>query len=183
MNKDKDEYKLASTFYVYKRVFPLAGNTAEEFGAETRSDCENSSAIIVQRLSGRLNVPDAWVKQIPVTHQDNRRSLTEILNGQPVAQVHMVSMHEEALIGQHYHLYGQFNYLMSGDAVAWLVSVKNPTVRDYVKLMPGDLIRIPPLTAYKIKVSKDSMMFGFAEKAFISPFANNHSYVIEEWEE
>ena len=88
------------------------------------------------------------IKVSPV-HEDNRRALTELFNGQFTAkQIKMLKIKEDSVLGNHYHPYRQFFYLMKGEADYTFVNIATGERTD-MKVLEGDMIIIDKNIAHK----------------------------------
>src|SRR3989344_1861494 len=87
-------------------------------------------------------------KVVPV-HEDYRRALIEIFNGEFVAkQVKMLRIKEDSVLGNHYHPYRQFFYMLKGNADYSFVNIKT-NERCGVNVEEGDMIIIDREIAHK----------------------------------
>ena len=117
------------------------------------------------------------IKIVPV-HEDNRRVLTEIFNGQFIAkQVKMLKIKEDSILGNHYHPYRQFFYLMKGEADYTFFNMSTEERLD-IKVKEGDMIIIDREIAHKAFQKAGNVMFEGNEERYTSPEVDDLKFEI-----
>ena len=117
------------------------------------------------------------IKVVPV-HEDNRRVLTEIFNGQFIAkQVKMLKIKEDSILGNHYHPYRQFFYLMKGEADYTFFNMSTEERLD-IKVKEGDMIIIDRNIAHKALQKAGNIMIEGNEEKYTSPEVDDLKFEI-----
>jgi quercetin dioxygenase-like cupin family protein len=85
-----------------------------------------------------------------VVHEDDRRSLIEVVNGEFVSkQIKIIKVKEkDSILGNHYHPFGQLFYLLSGKARYTMVNVDTKE-REIFDMEEGDRIIIAKKIAHR----------------------------------
>ena len=118
------------------------------------------------------------IKVVPV-HEDNRRVLTEIFNGQFIAkQVKMLKIKEDSILGNHYHPYRQFFYLMKGEADYTFLNMSTEERLD-IKVKEGDMIIIDRNIAHKALQKAGNIMIEGNEEKYTSPEVDDLKFEIK----
>ena len=118
------------------------------------------------------------IKIVPV-HEDNRRVLTEIFNGQFIAkQVKMLKIKEDSILGNHYHPYRQFFYFLKGEAEYTFVNIKTGE-RHMINAKEGDFIIIDSFIAHKAVQKAGNVMVEGNEQPYTSAEVDDLKYEIE----
>lgn len=117
--------------------------------------------------------------QIKPVHEDHRRVLIEIFNGQFVAkQVKLLKIKEDSILGNHYHPYRQFFYLLKGDADYTFVNILTGEKQE-IKVSEGDMIIIDKNIAHKALQKAGNAMVEGNEEKYTSPEVDDLKFVIE----
>ncbi len=117
--------------------------------------------------------------KIKPVHEDNRRALIEIFNGGFTAkQVKLLKIKEDAVLGNHYHPYRQFFYLMKGDADYTFVNISTGERIDK-KVQEGDMIIIDRNIAHKALQKAGNIMIEGNEEKYTSPEIDDLKFEIK----
>jgi len=109
--------------------------------------------------------------RVEVAHEDERRKLSAIFNGDFTAkQVKVIEVKKDSILGNHYHPYSELFYVFKGEANYTLKSIKTGGTK-IVKLKEGDRLIIAPEIAHKAEMGKGTVMIEATEKAY-SPESN-----------
>ena len=131
-----------------------------------------------------MNIPGVVVEQRGIDHEDERRAILTAFNGDlegfRAAQVKFAKMHQDALLGGHYHDYRELFYMWEGEAVVTLQSVDDPSLTQTVELGQHCRILIPPRVAHKVVMKKGAVLVGCTEVPYTSPQENDHPFEITE---
>ncbi len=112
-------------------------------------------------------------------HEDNRRALIEIFNGQFIAkQVKVLKIKEDSVLGNHYHPYRQFFYLMKGEADYTFVDISTGERIDR-KVQEGDMIIIDKNIAHKALQKAGNIMIEGNEEKYTSPNVDDLRFEIK----
>ncbi len=118
------------------------------------------------------------LKHIEVSHEDERRRLTAIFNGEFIAkQIKLLNIKKTSILGNHYHNYSELFYIYQGQAVFTLVDVDTKERKD-ITLNQGDRLIISPRIAHKVKMEEGTLTIEATEQAYVSPEANDVRYEI-----
>jgi len=116
-------------------------------------------------------------KIVPV-HEDNRRALIEIFNGQFTAkQVKMLKIKEDSVLGNHYHPYRQFFYMLKGNADYSFVDIKTKEGHS-MNVEEGDMIIIDREIAHKAFQKAGNVMIEGNEERYTSPEVDDLKFEI-----
>jgi len=108
------------------------------------------------KAGGKMN--DVNVSQVEVAHEDERRELLAIFNGDFTAkQVKVIEVKKDCILGNHYHPYSELFYVFTGEADYTLVLIKTGE-RRVVKLKRGDRLVIGPEIAHRAEMAKGTIM-------------------------
>lgn len=108
-----------------------------------------------------------------IAHEDDRRSLLAIFNGDFVAQqVKIVQVKKATVMGNHYHPYSELFYVLQGEATYYLKSV-NTGEKRVVILRKGDRLIIAPEIAHKAEMAEGTITIEATEQLYMSPEVND----------
>lgn len=114
--------------------------------------------------------------KVKVAHEDERRRLSAIFNGEFIAkQVKLINVKKASTLGNHYHYYSELFYVLQGKATYTLENV-NTRERQLLKLKAGDRVIIGPEIAHKAEMEKGTVMVEATEEPY-QP-SNNMSYEV-----
>lgn len=116
------------------------------------------------------------IETCKVAHEDNRRSLMPIYNGDFTAkQLKILRIKEDSVLGNHYHNYSECFYVFSGSPIFILEDIKSGR-RVRLPLDEGDRLIIQPKVAHKVIAQKGTIMIESTEREYISPEKNDVRY-------
>jgi len=116
---------------------------------------------------------------IPVAHEDERRWLRTIVNGDfAVKQIKLLNIKETSVLGNHYHNYSELFYIVSGKATYTLESVDTKEKKT-LTLSSGDRLVIGPRVAHKVTMTKGTITIEATEQVYVSSEVNDVRYEIE----
>lgn len=119
------------------------------------------------------------LSHIEVSHEDERRSLTAVFNGDFIArQVKLLKIKQTSILGNHYHNYSELYYICQGRAVYTLVDVDTKE-REEVTANQGDRLIIGARIAHKVSMSEGTMTVEATEQPYVSPEKNDVRYEID----
>ena len=117
-------------------------------------------------------------KIVPV-HEDNRRALIEVYSGEFTArQIKVLKIKEDSILGNHYHPYGQFFYMLTGEADYTFVNIETGE-KQKIKMVGGDFIRIEKNIAHKSVMKAGNTMVEGNEQPYSSPEVDDLRYEID----
>lgn len=109
------------------------------------------------------------VFHIKPIHKDERRDLTEIFNGIFEAkQLKMLKINKDSILGNHYHPYRQFFYMLKGKAEYCFQDILTAEKFEF-DINKGDLVIIEGYIAHKAKQKKGNIMIEGNEEKYSSP--------------
>lgn len=107
-----------------------------------------------------------YLSTVPVAHEDERRSLSAIFNGEFVArQVKVLKIKKPSILGNHYHEYSELFYVFDGEVTYTLESTETGD-RQVVKMKAGDRLIISPQIAHKAEMTEGTVMIEATEEPF-----------------
>jgi len=119
------------------------------------------------------------VSSVQVAHEDDRRRLSVIFNGDFVAQqAKIIEVKKDSILGNHYHSYAELFYILEGEATYFLKSV-NTGEKRVVRLRKGDRLLIAPEIAHKAEMTAGTITIEATEQLYMSPEVNDIKYEAE----
>jgi len=116
------------------------------------------------------------LQHIPISHEDERRRLTAVMNGDFTAkQIKILDIKETSVLGGHYHNYSELFYIVSGKATFTLESVDTKE-RVTVTLKPNDRLIIGPRIAHEVVMNEGTLTIEATEQPYVSPEINDVRY-------
>lgn len=111
------------------------------------------------------------VSTVRVAHEDERRKLLAIFNGEFTAkQVKLITAKKTSILGNHYHYYSELFYVLQGVATYKLKSIETGE-KEVVRLKRGDRLIIGPKIAHKTDMTEGTVMIEATEEPY-SPESN-----------
>jgi len=105
-------------------------------------------------------------EKINITHEDDRRILTEIFNGDfEIRNINILEIKKDSVLGNHYHNDREIFYLLEGEGSIIFVDIKNGE-REEAKFLKGERIIMAPKIAHKLFLKKGSLFMTGKEKGF-----------------
>lgn len=118
-------------------------------------------------------------KKISPVHRDERRSLIEVFSGEFTArQLKVLKINSDSVLGNHYHPYRQFFYLLKGDAHYVFVNV-NTGEREEMDVREGDFIIIERDIAHKANQTAGNVMIEGNEQPYTSPEVDDLKFEVK----
>ena len=120
-----------------------------------------------------------YSKSKGVAHEDNRRALIEVFNGEFTAkQLKILHIRSDAVLGNHYHPYRQFFYMLRGNADYNFVNIKTGE-RQNINVKEGDMIIIDKNIAHKALQKAGNIMVEGNEEKYTSPEVDDLKFEIK----
>lgn len=116
--------------------------------------------------------------KIKSVHEDSRRKLMEILNGEiSVRSMKIIEVKEDGqILGNHAHTYNEGLYLMKGSAHYWLRHMLTGE-KEELDLEEGDVMIKTGFIVHTGKFTKGSIIIDFAEESWVD---DNFNHIREE---
>ena len=112
------------------------------------------------------NLEDINFSTVGIAHEDERRKLSAIFNGDFIAkQVKLLEVKKASILGNHYHHYSELFYVLRGKATYTLRSIKTGKTKT-VKLKEGDRLIIGSEVVHKAEISKGTVMIEATETPY-----------------
>ena len=109
------------------------------------------------------------ITTIKVAHEDNRRKLSLIINGDFIArEVKLIKVKQLSILGNHYHYCSELFYVLEGTATYTLKSVKTGEIQ-VVELNKGNRLRIAPEIAHRVEMDKGTVTIEAMDKLYEDP--------------
>jgi len=117
-------------------------------------------------------------KKINPVHEDERRALIEVFNGEFTAkQLKVLKIKKDAILGNHYHPYRQFFYMQKGRADYTFEDIKTKKKTE-IPVEEGDMIIIEKNIAHKALQKAGNIMVEGNEENYTSPEVDDLKYEI-----
>ncbi len=118
-------------------------------------------------------------KKIQPAHEDERRSLIEAFNGQFTArQLKVLHIKKDSVLGNHYHPYGQFFYMLKGSANYTFRNI-NTGEQKNIFVDQGDLVIIDKEIAHKALQKAGNIMVEGNEQPYTAKEIDDLYYEIK----
>ena len=119
------------------------------------------------------------IEKIEIAHEDERRSISAIFNGDFTAkQVKILHIKQDSILGNHYHNYRELFYVLSGESIYLLENIETKE-REYVILSEGYRLIIQPNVAHRAEMTKGTVMLEATEEPYISASQNDVKYEVK----
>ena len=114
---------------------------------------------------------DIEITKIPVSHEDDRRTLTAIFNGDFTSkQVKILHSKTRAILGGHYHNYPELFYVLKG-SFSFSLEIDNETQNGI--LTEGYRLVIPPHVKHTMLFEPDTITIEATTEPYLSPEEND----------
>jgi len=118
-----------------------------------------------------------WNAQI--AHEDERRSIMPIFNGEFTArQIKILRAKKGSILGNHYHLYSEIRYLMKGEVYYWLLNKRTSEKIEFI-MHEGEIMMTGPEIVHTGEFMKDSIMIEGTEDPYISAEINDYKEILK----
>lgn len=109
------------------------------------------------------------IKKITPDFEDERGTISDIILGEKVEHVGIITSKTNALRGSHYHkLSTQYNYILEGEIELKIKKATESNAEiEIIILKKGDYIKIPPYVIHALKAITDSTFMVFTSEARI----------------
>jgi len=119
------------------------------------------------------------LSRVEVAHEDERRRLSAIFNGEFTArQVKIIHVKKASTLGNHYHHYSELFYVAQGGGTYTFESIKTGE-RQVVTVRKGDRIIIGRRIAHKAELIKGTVLIEATEKPYLEALLNDYSYEVK----
>ncbi len=120
------------------------------------------------------------VSKIPTTHEDDRRKLTAIFNGDFIAkQIKILEIKKEQKMGNHYHLYPELFYVLKGYAEFFLKDIDTQE-EQLVVMTDGDCLVIREKIVHKMLATPTTILIEATTEPYVSPEINDRKFIIDD---
>ena len=121
------------------------------------------------------------IKKIKPAFKDDRGTISDILLGENIQHVGIITSKINSLRGSHFHkLATQYNYILSGKIE---LKVKNALDErssiEKIILEEGDFVKIPPNVIHALKALTDSTFLVFTSEARIDDNYEDDTYRVQ----
>ncbi|MFW9991912.1 MAG: hypothetical protein ACFFD4_07610 [Candidatus Odinarchaeota archaeon] len=120
-------------------------------------------------------------KDIKPAHEDHRRKLTAIFNGEFTAkQVKIIEVKGQSILGGHFHDYRELFYILKGGATFYLENVETKE-KSCVIMVEGSLMILPPKVAHRVIMKEGTISIEATEGIYVDAETNDHPWKMECW--
>ena len=131
----------------------------------------------IKRMGIKLNIQ---IETIEVSHEDERRKLTAVFNGDfDAKQVKIIEVKKDSELGNHYHTYRELFYILKGYGIFYLVDIKTGE-RISVTLLQGNRLIIAPEIAHKVEMKEGTISIEATESPYESAEVNDKEFKVFE---
>jgi len=104
------------------------------------------------------------IRQAHLVHEDERRKIVELMNGElSIKNLKILYVKKgEQIMGQHYHTYNEFMYVLRGRAHYWLKNMITGETEE-MDVEEGDIMYKTPYIAHTGKFEEDSIIIDGTE--------------------
>jgi len=122
-----------------------------------------------------------WIKEtLKPVHEDHRRSLTAMFNGEFTAkQIKIIRIKKDSILGNHYHKYRECFYVLKGEAKYVLYDLILRETKKVI-LKEGDRLIIDPNIAHKALIKKGTIMIEGTESGYLSAEENDQPWEVRD---
>lgn len=122
----------------------------------------------------RMNMHGVYVKKIDLVHEDDRRSIWEVMNGQlSIKNIKIIKIKKgEQLLGNHWHAYSEVMYMMQGKAKYKMRHVITGEEEDY-NLEEGDVMFRTGFLTHAGFFEEDSIIIDGAAESYLGSDFND----------
>jgi len=123
----------------------------------------------------------AKITKISPAFEDQRGSISDIILGQTIKHVGIITSKANSLRGSHYHKSSiQYNYVISGKLELKLKKSGQETAKiEKIILEPGDLVEIQPYVIHALTAIEDSEFFVFTSEFRIDKDYENDTFRVD----
>lgn len=119
------------------------------------------------------------VRKAEIAHQDERRSIMPIFNGDFTAQqVKILRVKKGSILGNHYHLYKEIRYLISGKIYYYLKNKRTGAYSEFI-MNEGEVMITGPEISHTGEFMEDTVMIEGTEDPYISPEINDYKDILK----
>ena len=119
------------------------------------------------------------VEQVDPVHEDERRSLSAMFNGDFTAkQIKIIKIKVDSELGNHYHEYHETFYVLKGEANYTLINIDTGEKKT-LTLKEGQRMTIKPRIAHKAIIKAGTLMIEGTGKEYISAQENDVRYQVD----
>jgi len=123
-----------------------------------------------------------------VDHEDARRTITTVLNGDlgdfVGRQVKVLEMKQTGLLGGpngHFHLdYDELWYVLEGRAIFEFDDLDETDTYKF-DMIKGDRVLVPPRVAHRVLAYENCTLIGVTERIYDSSVVNDHPFNFGPW--
>lgn len=114
-----------------------------------------------------------------IAHEDERRSIMPIFNGEFTAkQMKILRAKKGSILGNHYHLYSEIRYLMSGRVHYYLKNRRDNTSMEFI-MEAGEIMMTGPEITHTGEFLEDSIMIEGTEDTYVSAEINDYKDILK----
>jgi len=115
-------------------------------------------------------------EKVLVAHEDDRRALMAIFNGDFKAeQIKIIKIKKTSILGNHYHSYGETFFFLKGNA-SYILEDVNTKERVTIEMSEGDRLTIAPFIAHRAEIEAGTIIIEATEKPYYSAELNDVRY-------
>lgn len=104
------------------------------------------------------------LKHIDPAVVDGRGAITNIFEG-PIEHIALITSKKGTVRANHYHKEDrQYIYLISGAYESYSCDIRNPSRKQVLKVLPGDIVYTPPMMAHAQKFIEDSVFLALSTR-------------------
>lgn len=115
-----------------------------------------------------------YITKAKVAHEDERRTILEIMNGQfAIKNLKVLKVKKgEKVLGNHWHTYPEVMYVLKGSALFTMEHKITGEIKNYI-LKEGDVMFRDALVIHSGTFKDDSIIIEGAAETYVSPEFND----------
>ena len=119
------------------------------------------------------------IKDINTIHEDERRKIDRILNGEMgIRDVHVLYMKQKAILGNHWHTFPEAMWVVKGKVHYWMKHMITGELEE-MDIHEGQIMFKTGFIVHTGECSEDCVLVDFSSESWISPDFNNHVEILK----
>lgn len=124
-------------------------------------------AKVIWVVDGHFHMQELEVRSLEAAYEDERGAIYDLLDGEEVRHIGLITCTEDAIRGNHYHEeQKQWMYITEGSIDLYLKDVRGDEGGEVerTKMVEGELIYIPPKVVHTIEAKEYTVFLDFNDQ-------------------